>query len=262
MKLWFQSSVAYDQHPTYERVLHDYLNANASSGTTVTVHGMDNRFGHDLSMPDIIGSPAAYISTVIPLYMDAVLTAEREGYDCFIVGTYGEPALTELRSLASIPVVSAAESSLLIGCSIAPKIGLVTLSKLIVPFLEASLERHKLGHRVSGIHLVDEVMLERDLDKLFASPQAYLDRFRAAAREAIAAGADAIIPAEAMLATIVARNDVRVIDDVPIIDGVGVPILYAEMAVTMKQKFGIEQSRRTAYTRPSTAAMSSIFGRQ
>jgi Asp/Glu/hydantoin racemase len=135
----------------------------------------------------------------------------------------------------------------------------VTLSKLIVPFLRDSIVRHELGHRVSGIHLVDEVMLEKDLDTQFDEPGAYLKRFQAAAREAIAAGADAIIPAEAMLATIVAVNGLRSVDDVPIIDGVGVPILQAECAIRMKQRLGIEQSRKLAYTRPSAAAFKALY---
>lgn len=260
MKLWYQSSVDYSRHPSFVSALKAHFARIASAGVEVTVHGMDPDIGHGLPQPDIIRSPAVFMNTVVPLYMRNVRKAEAAGYDAFIVGTYAEPALVELRSLAGIPVVSAAESTLLTGCSIAPRIGLVTLSQLVVPFLEASIARHGLAHRVSGIHLVDQQMLETSLDAQFASPAAYIERFRAAARVAIAAGADAVIPAEGVVAAIVAVNGVTEVDEVPIVDGIGVPLLAAEMAVAMKERLGIEQSRRVAYTRPSPAALKAVFG--
>jgi Asp/Glu/hydantoin racemase len=164
-----------------------------------------------------------------------------------------------VKSLVKIPVVSAAETTLLTACTVAPRIGFVTLSKLVIPFLEAAALRHGLERRISGIHLVDEVMLETTLDTQFKEPGPYIEKFQKAAREAIAAGADAIIPAEAMVATILAINGIREVDNVPIIDGVGTQILAAESAFAMKSRLGIQASRRVAYTLPSDAARKAVL---
>lgn len=258
MKFWWQSTVDYAKHPSFVAALQRHADKVASAGTSLSFHGMDADLGHGLPQGDVILSPAVFTSVVVPLFMRNLRKAERAGCDAFIIGTFAEPALRELRSLAAIPVVSAFEASVLAACSVAPRIALVTLSEQTVPYLEASIDRHRLASRISGIRLVDKVMAETTLDEQFAAPEPYLDRFRAAGRLAIADGADALIPAEGVVATIVAGNGLREIDAVPVIDAVGISILAAEHAVTLKQRLGIEASRRRAYTRPSPAAMAAL----
>ncbi|HEY2256474.1 MAG TPA: aspartate/glutamate racemase family protein [Variovorax sp.] len=258
MKLWWQSTVDYARHPSFVAALERHASRVASAGTTLTFHGMDADLGHGLPQADVILSPAVFTSVVVPLFMRNLRKAQQQGCDAFIIGTFAEPALRELRSLADIPVVSAFEASVLAGCSVAPRIALVTLSEQTVPYLEASIERHRLATRISGIRLVDREMVETSLDEQFAAPEPYLERFRAAARLAIADGADAVIPAEGVVATIVGITGLREIDAVPVIDAVGVSILAAEHAVILKERLGLQASRRRAYTRPSPAAMAAL----
>jgi len=258
MKIWWQSTVDYAKHPSFVAALQRHADRIVSPGTQVTFHGMDADLGHGLPQADVILSPAVFTSIVVPLFMRNVLKAQRQGCDAFIIGTFAEPALRELRSLAEIPVVSAFEACVLAGCSVAPRIALVTLSEQTVPYLEASIVRHELATRISGIELVDRVMVETSLDQQFDAPAAYLERFRAAARSAIAGGADAVIPAEGVVAAIVGVNGLREVDDVPVIDAVGVSLLAAEHAVTLQQRLGLQASRRRAYTRPTPAAMAAL----
>lgn len=258
MKFWWQSTVDYAKHPSFVAALQRHAARIVSPGDTVSFHGMDADLGHGLPQADVILSPAVFASIVVPLFMRNVLKAQQQGCDAFIIGTFAEPALRELRSMATIPVVSAFEASVLAGCSVAPRIALVTLSEQTVPYLEASIARHRLATRISGIQLVDRVMVETTLDQQFEAPEAYLERFRAATRSAIAAGADAVIPAEGVVAAIVAVNGLREVDDVPVIDAVGVAILAAEHAVTLQRRLGLHASRRRAYTSPTAAAMAAL----
>jgi hypothetical protein len=50
-------------------------------------------------------------------------------------------------------------------------------------------------------------------------------------------------------------NHVHSVDDIPIIDSVATAILFAEFAVAMKTRAGLELSRRYVYTRPTDAVL-------
>jgi Asp/Glu/hydantoin racemase len=258
MKFWYQFTADATKHPSFVAALHQHAERIGSPGTHITVHGMDADLGHGLLQADVILSPAVYTSVVVPLFLRNAWKAQQQGYDAFVIGTFAEPVLRELRSLVDIPVVSAFEASMLAGCSIAPKMALLVLSEQTVPYVEASIERHRLASRVSGIQLVASMMLETELEREFEAPAAYLERFKAAARMAIAAGADAVIPAEGMVAAIVAVNGLQEVDGVPVIDSVGVSILAAEHAITLKQRLGLKPSRLRAYTRPTAAALAAL----
>jgi allantoin racemase len=261
MKIWYQSGVDFDHHPGYRAALTRRFAEIASPGTAVSLKGTSPRFSHGLLTYDCVSSPYAYQRTYVPMYLSAVEEAERIGYDAFVIATFSEPVLREMRSLATIPVVSASECSLLTACTVAPKVGLVTLSRLAQGYIEKSIATHHLEARVSGVHVVDEAMTEGELDKNFDRPGPYLERFKNAAREAIAAGAHAIIPAEGLVAAMIAVNHLHAVDQVPIIDSIAAAILFAEFAVAMKARAGLEPSRRFFYARPSAAALAALTGK-
>jgi Asp/Glu/hydantoin racemase len=189
-----------------------------------------------------------------------VLQAQDEGADAFIVGTYSEPIVPELRCLSTIPIVTMPEASMLAACMVAQKFALVTLNRTAVPYMTKSVAFHKLADRVSGIYVVDERMEEEELNTQFDDPDAYLARVRKACRIAIEEGAEAIIPAEGVLAAIVVNNGITQIDGAPIVDPIGTPLLFAELAVEMRRKLGLRHSR-LSYPYPVAAAMQTVFGR-
>ncbi|MDB5827409.1 MAG: hypothetical protein JWQ73_1629 [Variovorax sp.] len=259
MKFWWQFTIDPAKHSSFVNALQGYSKKVLSPGVEISFHGMEADLGRGLSQTDIL-SPPIYASTVVPLFLRNAIKAQREGYDAFIIGTFAEPVLRELRTLCAIPVISAFEASVLTACTVAPRIGLLGLSAETIPFLEASIERHRIASRISGIYMIDRVMTEKSLDQQFAAPKEYLERFTASARLAIAAGADALIPAEGVVAAIVAVNGLREVDGVPIIDSCGVPMLAAEHAIVLRQRVGLQVSRLRAYPQPSDSAVDVIFG--
>jgi Asp/Glu/hydantoin racemase len=259
MKIWYQSAL--DLHASasnYRMALERHFEKVKAPDTEVSLHGRGEA-GKGLVMSEIIGAPALYFKAITPVFVDAVLEAQGSGYDAFVIGTYSEPIVTELRSLSKIPVITMPEASMLLACSVAPKFALVTLSRVAVSYMYKTIAAHKLEPRVSGVYVVDEMMDEEVLDKHFGEPGPYLERFRQACRQAIRNGAQAIIPAEGMMASLIVGNGVTEVDGAPIVDPIAAPILFAELAVRMGRTTGVQQSR-IAYPRPSAAGMKAIFG--
>jgi Asp/Glu/hydantoin racemase len=194
-----------------------------------------------------------YYSVVEPVFIQSVLNAETAGADAFIAASFSEPILSELRSLAKIPVISMPEACFAAAFTSAPKVGLVTLNKHVIPYLEKSISLHKWRDRVSGIHLIEGDISETELNSKFSEPEPYLKRLTQAIREAIKAGAQVVIPAEGVLGAMAAENGLSEVDGTPVIDSIGTPILFAEFVVALKNRTGVAHSL-TAYPPPSEAA--------
>lgn len=259
MKIWYQSALDLHASATnYGATLARHFERVQSPGTEVILRGR-GAVAEGVPMADIIGSPVLYWKAITPVFVQAVLDAERAGADAFVIGTFSEPIVPELRSLATIPVVTMPEASMLLACSVAPHFALVTLSHVAVPYMHKTIATHKLGDRVSGVYVVDEVMEEEDLDKEFDAPGPYLERFRAVCRLAIRDGAQAILPAEGMMASVVVSNGVQEVDGAPIVDPIAASIIFAEMAARVRARTGLYHSR-IAYPRPAPAARRAIFG--
>jgi len=253
MKIWYQSTLNFAHHPNYAKALGAHFKRVAGPDTEVVLNGRKTAFGSALGTHDVIGSPIMYHAIVAPAFVESVLAAEAAGADAFVVASFSEPILPELRSLADIPVVSMPEACFMAAAMSAPRVGFVTLNRLVIPYIEKSIALHKWKDRVSGVHLIHGEISEAELDTKFPDPGPYLDRLVAGAREAIAAGAQVVIPAEGVLGVMAAENGLREVDGVPVIDAIGTPILVAELAVALRERTGVAQSR-AAYRAPSAAA--------
>lgn len=252
MKIWYQSTLDFDHQPNYKRTLSQLAHRAVAPATEVIVRGRPKEFGNSASAVSATGSPIAYHSIVAPAFLHSLLEAEEQGADVFVAASFSEPILAELRSLATIPVVSMSEACFTAAAMLAPKIGLVTLNEHVPYFLEKSIALHKWKERISGIHLLSGLVVEEDLDAALdpsASPEQYLQLIREAARDAIASGAQVIVLAEGVLGALAAVNGLNNIDGVPVIDVVGSTVLYGELAAALCTRTGVRQSRK-AYPAP------------
>ncbi|MFF2840578.1 aspartate/glutamate racemase family protein [Paenarthrobacter sp. NPDC057981] len=252
MKIWYQSTLDFDHQPNYKRTLNQLARRAAAESTEVVVRGRPHEFGNSASAVSATGSPIAYHSIVAPAFLHSLVEAEKQGADVFVAASFSEPILSELRSLATIPVVSMSEGCFTAAALLAPKIGLVTLNEHVPYFLEKSISLHKWKDRISGIHLLAGLVVEEDLDAALdpeANPDHYLQLIREAGRSAIASGAQVIVLAEGVLGALAAINGLSDIDGVPVIDVVGSTVLYAELAAALCIKTGVSHSRR-AYPAP------------
>ena len=243
MKIWYQSALNFDQHPNYEDLLAAHLDRVASPGTEVILSDRSCGFGGEVDRAEFAGSFDAYRAVVAPEFMKSLLTAEAVGAEAFVAASFSEPNLTELRSAAHIPVTSMAEASLMAAFMDAPRVGLITLREGFVRAVEQSISSHHVNEHLSGVHPLEGDISETDLDAGLTTPGPYLDRLVAAVRNAIAAGARAVIPAGGLLGLFAAENGLQEVDGVPVIDSVGAPVLFAELAVTLKARTGVVPGR-------------------
>ena len=106
MKIWYQSTLDFAQHPNYAKALAAHFRKIAGSRTAVLLHGRVGDPRNHLPASEIIGSPVVYQSVVDPAFIRAVLASEEANSDAFFAASFSEPILPELRGLAKIPVVS------------------------------------------------------------------------------------------------------------------------------------------------------------
>ena len=175
MKIWYQSTINFDHQPNYRNALEAHFRRVASPGTEVILRGRGGGLGAELPVIDVISSPIAYHMVGPPVYIRALLAAEKSGADAFVVGSFSEPILPELRSLATIPVVSLSEATMLAACMVAPKIGFLALNSTGAPFIDKSIALHKMAARISGVHVVDGDFPEHALETMFTEPANFLD---------------------------------------------------------------------------------------
>lgn len=249
MRLWYQSSTQIGTLRNYAEALAAHAAKVCSPGVTVRCNGVTEARYHGRMPAEILRY--GYAKLVLQREIIGFCRgAERDGHDAVILGSFSEPFLPEIRSLLDIPVVSMPEAALLVACSLAEQVALITLAPSNVRRLKALVRRHGLEGRICGYHALADHLDEADLDRALLDPDKVVADFRAVADAAAAAGADAIIPAEGILNLIVYNNGVHRAGGATIVDCVGVAMLYAEMAVNMKRRLGIGVGRRWTYATP------------
>jgi len=243
-RIWFQSAVEMDGAGPYATALRAHAATAVQPGTSVDVHGVPPGTWAGEQPSALFGFPAVFLAVLGPAFLRNAVRAEREGYDAFVIGTFIEPFLRELRSAVRIPVVSSLESTLLVGCTAAQQIGLVTINAALRWSLQTSIERHRLGARVGMIVPMEPELDEAAAVALLAEPEPGLAAFRAAASRVVAAGADAVIPAESILATLTAASPLHELDGAAVLDAIAIPVVFAEMMVTLHRRAGLRTGRR------------------
>lgn len=261
MRIWYQSAVEMTGAAPYRDALERHVARVADPGTQVEIHGVPAGTWAGFQPSQLFGCPAVFLAALGPALLRNAVQAASQGYDAFIIGTYIEPFLRELRSAVDIPVISSLEATLLVGCSTAHTVGLVTLNSQLLWSLHTSIERHRLAARVGPLLSMEPELTEKEIIGLFADPAAYLDRFKATARRAIAAHADAIIPAEGILAEIVSAAGITQIDGAAVLDGVGLPVAYAEMMAKLWSRTGLRTGRRWHHAMPPPGVIESFAAR-
>src|SRR5579875_299249 len=145
VRIWYQSFTDPDVDAPYFRRLTEYVATVASPEVEVEVHGLQpgDRFLHPITE---FRCAAQVISNAI--------AAERAGYDAFVIGHFQEPGLRETRAAVRIPVIGLGEATMLYGCTLGGKLGLVTINPVFIPYHEDQIRRHGLQDRVVAVRAV------------------------------------------------------------------------------------------------------------
>lgn len=259
MRIWHQSMTVLDDLERYRTTMQEHARAALDDGTEVTVRGLASGSYGGLAPSEVLGYPYAY-HHVLQQAIEAAYEAEQSGYDAFVVGSYSEPFLREIRSLVDIPVASMAESTFLVGCSLGKQQALIANGPAVARMVKGQVEKHGLAQRVLGVFHLDPPQHEAALVAAYDDPGPVVAGFTRVATAAVEAGADVVVPAEGVLCELLHLHGPTRVSDAPVVDSLAVAWHYAEMLVRLWRRTGLRVGRRWEYPRPSPAVLAHVRG--
>ena len=249
MKLWHQSTTELHRDAPYSQALIKRGRDVLGEPVVIDTFGLPAGAYHGRSVSRANGNAFVY-HRILDRMINQALEAERLGYDGFVIGSYSEPFLKEIRSAIDIPVTSILETTLLVGCSLGSKLGFVTTSPNVVGMIRKAVAFHQMETRVADVLSMEPPLEGAPLHSSFADPAELIARFEKDAARAIANGADVIIPAEGIIAVILTEAGFTRFQDAPVMDVFGVTWSYAVMLATLRAKANLGVTRRGWYGRP------------
>jgi len=220
--------------PSFESVLHpdtEVVLKPASGGHPPDhLHGLDNAYFDFLNKRPVI---------------DALLEAQREGFDAAWVNCFGDPGVREARCVVEMPVFGACESTLHFACQLGRKFAIIAANMPgQVALMEDQVRQYGLQERliVNGVR-TDRTPFDEAWEKGVQDPRLVAASIEEVARECVADGADVIVIGccgLGPLCTLAGFNKVTVSgQDVPVLDAVTIVAKTTEMAADIKRGTGL-----------------------
>ena len=257
-RIWHQSVNELDHFDVYKRALEAHAAEILGDDAKVVVHGLPAGAYGGASATAVLGNAFAY-HRILDRVIDYAITAEKQGYDAFVIGSFSEPFLREIRSAVDIPVASLTESGLLVGCSLGSYVALVSNAPAVQWMTKVAVDKHKLAARVLEVASMDPALDEPALARAYADPAPVIANFTAVAARLVARGADVIIPAEGVLAELLVRHGVREIAGAPVMDVFAATWAYALMQIRLWSKTGLRVGRSWHHRRDDPALVARFF---
>jgi allantoin racemase len=241
IRIWHQSFTVLSDLGPYSDALREHFRAVARPDTEIVRHGMaQGTYRTHYPGDDIKYASLQFLHGL--QFLAAGVRAEEEGFDAYAISTLPEPALRETRSLLDIPVVGYGESAMLRACQLGRRFGALVFIDELAELVADNVARLGLGERFAGARHVGFGFA--DVLEAFSEPSRLIATFQDSARRLIAQGAEVIIPGEAPLNVLLARNGVREVDGVPVIDSLAAWIKDAESLVDLRRTSGLQACRR------------------
>ncbi len=248
MRIWVQVFSSRNRNPNFHMALEEHLRSVVEPGVEIEVRGTKKgglgeqfRFFQAIDTPDIMEN-----------ILECRAAKGDQRYDAFVTLNSTDPALVEAREVLDIPVLGFLETTALAACTIGQKFSLITPNPKFSLSYTQKIELYGLEKRLASIEAMDVPHLP-DYRNAFLDPAAHervMQEFDSAARRAVAAGAEVIIPCGSH-AVLQSRRKLREIDGALIMDGLTVLIKMAENAVRLQRILGTMVSRKLLYQAPS-----------
>jgi allantoin racemase len=247
VRVWYQSFTDPRVDAPYFERLREYARSVAGPGVDLDAYGIQpgDRYLH----------PITEFRCAAQVIANA-LTAQREGYDAFVIGHFQEPALAEARAAVEIPVIGLGEATMLHACTLGRKIGLVTINPIFIPYHEDQITRHGLGQRVVAVRAVEGQVDQ--YNRAFEDEREYRrlrDDYVRQIEPMLALGIDVVIPAGGYPMLLFAREPNFAIEGATILNGLPVAIAAAETAVRLARLNGTRISRCGTFALPADEAV-------
>ena len=244
MKIWHQSLTSIEQVIPYRDAVSNHIQKVARPDVEVVLHGMSNETypsdypGHFITYN--------YLQNLHrEQFIRNAMIAEAAGYDCVFIGTIPDVGLQEARTLVDIPVIGYGQASFHIASMLGDRIGVVNFLEPLQAQLRQNIERYGLASKLGPI--VQTSIGFYDVLEGFKNPELVIESFMESAKQAIAQGADVIVPGEGPLNIFLATHGISRIDDVPIVDSFAAGIKMCETMVDLKENSGVTMTRKGFY---------------
>lgn len=245
MRIWHQSFTVLEQLPAYAARLQEHFKKVARPDTEVVMHGMHPKtYRTNYPGTDIKHNYMQYLHG--QQFVLGGIAAEESGFDAYAIMSIPEPALRETRSIIDIPVVGYGESAMLMARMLGERMGALIFIEGMTPIIEENAARIGLASKFAGARFVGFTF--DDVLQAYEQPATLLERFFSAARAMIKEGVDVIIPGEAPLCALLMKHGVTRVDNVPIVDALGVAVKMAESMVDLRRSSGLLPARRGYFT--------------
>jgi Asp/Glu/hydantoin racemase len=189
--------------------------------------------------------------------LHGIMQAEKEGFDAAMISCFYDPMLWEARQAVNIPVIGPAEASMHMATMMGVKFGVITISQEAACEMEEEIARYGLRERAVRIRAV-QASYEEQMGALFNARDG-IESFKQAAREAIADGAEILIPGCMVMAPTLRLapgceseypNGLTEVDGVPVMDVIGATVKLAEVLVSLKKAGSAWISRKGLFAQP------------
>ncbi len=244
MRVWHQSFTVLEDVPHYRDALARHLRSVALPGTEIDFFGMaPGTYPSDYPGVHIGYSYLAGLHK--EQFVRAAQRAQREGYDAFLIGTIPDTGFEECRSVVDIPVVAFGNTSVAYASTIGSSVGIVHFIPQLRDQIRRNMRTYGFGDLLGPVVKVDAAF--HDIMAAYAEPAGLIAAFEAAARTAIAGGADVIVPGEGPLNVFLADQGVSRVDDVPVVDSLGTCLQLAEVRGAAYRRTGLMPARQGFY---------------
>ncbi len=243
-------------------------NSNTSAEVTAAMLGEARR----AASPDteVVGVNAAFGARIVGTRAENaiaghalidMLAEHAASADAVLVGMSFDTGLWAAREILDIPVVGMTEAALLVGCTLAPRLGIVVLGLRSVQIYREVVAGYGLADRVAGI----DGLTQTPQDLLADPANVECAILEGIERLATTTGADAVVLAGAVMAGLPRRLQDR--SPVPLVDGIGSGIVLAEALARLQPARPRSGSlapippRESVGLRPALASLLSKGGR-
>jgi allantoin racemase len=257
MRLWHQSRTELARLPKYAAAMAAHFERVGQPGTVVDLHGLapstyvteypgyDNRYVY-----------LAYLHSL--QILQNVQRAEREGYDGFLIMNLPENIVGEAQSLVSIPVVSYAQASMYTAAMLGRRFAVLTMIDEYIPLYESHIAKFGMQSRAWGVQSLGQDY--RTVFDAFDQPGPVVERVTEVTRRlAREHGVDVVIPGEAPVSTVLSVAGLTRVDEVAVIDCIGVTLKFGEMLADLARITGMRASASDFFSaRPPAGRLAEV----
>lgn len=171
-----------DLHPSPEEVQRLTAGGSAAVGEGSTFVVEPIAIG-----PDHYYESAVGLAMAVPGILHKILS-EQHHFDATLLGCFGDPGLRAARTVASIPVIGAAEAATAFANLVAQRYGIVTIVDSDIPEIEIYLSSLEARARCVGVSAIG-----LEFYQLVDDPSDTLGRLEVAGRKLVDKGAEALL---------------------------------------------------------------------